>query len=41
VETYLGPNKESSVSKAALAETWEKDKDKWLLLRVNMHPVDE
>ena len=38
-ETYLGPNGESSVSKAALAEVWVFRNDSWLLFRVNILPM--
>ncbi len=38
-ETYLGPEGETSMSKAALAEIWIKENDKWLLYRVNIHPM--
>ena len=38
-ETYLGPDGDTSVSKAAVAETWIKTKEDWLLLRVNVHPI--
>jgi hypothetical protein len=34
-ESYLGPDGENSVSKAALAETWIRGEGAWLLLRVN------
>jgi len=39
-ETYLGPNGDTSKSTAALAEVWILSKGKWLLLRVNVHPMD-
>lgn len=39
-ETYLGPNGDSSVSKAALAEIWLYKEGRWLLYRVNVHPMD-
>jgi len=39
-ETYLGPKGDISVSKAALAEVWEFKDNKWLLLRVNIHPLE-
>jgi len=39
-ETYLGPNGDISVSKAALAEIWIYKNSKWLLYRVNVHPMD-
>ncbi len=39
-ETYLGPNGDVSISKAALAEIWIKKNNKWLLYRVNVHPMD-
>ena len=40
-ETYLGPDGESSVSKAALAETWIRSDDgRWMLLRVNADVMD-
>jgi hypothetical protein len=35
-ETYLGPNDERSVSRAARAETWVRSDRGWLLLRVNV-----
>lgn len=38
-ETYLGPEGETSTSKAALAEIWVLKDNKWLLLRVNIHPM--
>ena len=38
-ETYLGPKGDTSISKAALAEIWKKKNDKWLLYRVNVHPM--
>ncbi len=38
-ETYLGPKKETSISTAALAELWIKKDNKWLLYRVNVHPI--
>lgn len=38
-ETYLGPKGDSSTSKAALAELWIKKNNKWLLYRVNVHPM--
>ncbi|MEB8327981.1 hypothetical protein OO009_01330 [Flavobacteriaceae bacterium KMM 6897] len=39
-ETYLGPKGEIATSKAALAEIWIKENDKWLLYRVNVHPME-
>ena len=39
IETYKGPKGESSTSKAALAEIWIKENKKWLLYRVNVHPI--
>lgn len=39
-ETYLGPEKETSVSSAALAEVWVRAEDGWLLHLVNVHPLD-
>lgn len=38
-ETYLGPKGDTSISKAALAEIWIKKNNKWLLYRVNVHPM--
>ena len=38
-ETYLGPNGDTSKSKAALAELWIKKNNRWLLFRVNVHPM--
>jgi len=35
-ETYQGPDGESSVSKAGVAETWVRGAGPWLLLRVNV-----
>ena len=34
-ETYLGPDGDSTNSRAALAETWIRGDGGWLLLRVN------
>lgn len=39
-ETYLGPDGTTSKSKAALNEIWIKEKDKWVLYRVNIHPME-
>lgn len=39
-ETYLGPNGETSVSKAALAEAWVRVDGVWLLSRVNVDVMD-
>ncbi len=39
IETYLGPKGDTSESKAALAEIWIKKNNKWLLYRVNVHPM--
>ncbi len=39
-ETYLGPDKETSSSSAALAEVWVRRADDWLLLRADVHPMD-
>jgi hypothetical protein len=39
-ETYLGPDGERSVSKAALAETWVRSDGVWLLLLVNVDVLD-
>ncbi|WP_430965861.1 nuclear transport factor 2 family protein [Spongiimicrobium sp. 2-473A-2-J] len=39
-ETYLGPKGDTSTSKAALSEIWIKRNGKWLLYRVNIHPMD-
>jgi hypothetical protein len=39
-ETYLGPTGESTVSKAALAETWVRDEGAWLLFRVHISVLD-
>ena len=38
-ETYLGPDKETSSSSAALAEVWVRRADDWLLLRADVHPM--
>jgi hypothetical protein len=38
-ETYLGPDKETSSSSAALAEVWVRGSDGWLLLRADVHPM--
>ena len=38
-ETYLGPTGETSSSKAALAEVWIYREAKWLLYRVDVHPI--
>ena len=38
-ETYIGPKGDISKSKAALAEIWIKENEKWLLYRVNVHPM--
>jgi hypothetical protein len=35
-ETYRGPDGDSSISKAGLAEIWVRSEDAWLLLRVNV-----
>jgi hypothetical protein len=39
IETYLGPKGDISESKAALSELWIKKNNKWLLYRVNVHPM--
>jgi hypothetical protein len=39
-ETYLGPDEERTVSKAALAETWVRSDGGWLLLRVDVDVHD-
>ena len=39
-ETYLGPDEEQTISKAALAETWVRSESGWLLLRVNADVLD-
>jgi hypothetical protein len=39
-ETYLGPDEEQTISKAALAETWVRSDNEWLLLRVNADVLD-
>ena len=39
-ETYSGPENEQSVSSAALAEVWVRRNEGWLLLLVNVHPLD-
>jgi len=39
-ETYLGPNGDTSVSKAALAEAWVRVDGVWLLSRVNVDVMD-
>ena len=39
-EIYLGPDEEQTISKAALAETWVRSDDRWLLLRVNVDVLD-
>ena len=39
-ESYTGPENEQSVSTAALAEVWVRGNDDWLLLFVNVHPMD-
>lgn len=39
-ETYAGPDEEQSVSTAALAEVWVRGQNGWLLLYVNVHPMD-
>ena len=41
VETYLGPDGDSSASKAAVAEMWIKINGTWLLFRANIHPITE
>lgn len=40
-ETYLGPDGDSSVSAAALAEVWVREDNSWLLSRVDVHPMDD
>lgn len=39
-ETYLGPGGETSVSRAALAETWNRVNGAWLLYRANVDVLD-
>ena len=39
-ETYLGPDREKTASKAGLAETWIRSEGSWLLLRVNADVLD-
>jgi hypothetical protein len=39
-ETYLGPDGESSVSRAALAEIWVRGDGGWLLFWVNVDVLD-
>ena len=39
-ETYSGPEGEQSVLAAALAEVWVRREKEWLLLFVNVHPLD-
>ena len=39
-ESYLGLEGETSSSKAALVEIWVFRNDKWLLYRVNVHPIN-
>lgn len=39
-ETYQGPNNENNSATAALAEVWIRENDKWYLLRVDAHPMD-
>lgn len=39
-ETYLGPNGDSTKSRAALAETWLRGESGWLLLRANVDVLD-
>ena len=38
-ETYLGPEQETSVSSAALAEVWVRREKGWLLYRADVHPM--
>ena len=38
-ETYKGPKGDSTKSKAALAEVWIRKQNKWLLYRVDVHPI--
>lgn len=40
-ETYTGPDGNSSVSSAALAEVWVRSKSGWLLTRVDLHPMGD
>jgi len=40
-ETYLGPDGDSSTSKAAVAEVWKKSGNSWLLLVANVHPITD
>jgi len=39
-ETYLGPDGETSVSQAGLAETWIRVDGRWLLFRANVDVLD-
>lgn len=39
-ETYLGPDGENSVSRAALAEVWARSDGVWLLYQVNVDVLD-
>jgi hypothetical protein len=40
-ETYVGPEGESTVATAALAEVWVQEGDAWKLLLVNVHPMPQ
>ena len=40
METDLGPDGDSTKSRAALAETWIRGDSGWLLLRVNADVLD-
>ena len=39
-ETYVGPDGENSGSSAALAEVWIRENGDWVLLFVNVHPLE-
>jgi hypothetical protein len=39
-ETYSGPNGDSTLSKAAIAEIWIHSNEEWLLYRVNVYPMN-
>lgn len=38
-ETYIDPNGDTSTSKAALAEIWNYENNRWILFRVNVYPI--
>ena len=40
-ETYLGPEGDTSSSKAALSETWVSNEGKWLLFRVEVAVIPD